>query len=192
MKDRDLQTFLGLSFAIGWFFMTLAVIHGPKGQMWLLPAMWAPLVAAVLAGRQSRADLWSRMKKTALRFWPVAALVGWSFYCGQQLLLGALQLGHWNSELFPLGKNGSSIDSILHVHAVLGAGQQSFVHFGVNLVLSLILSSGVIMIVGAIGERRVARCIAARDAAPIRCHQRHAAGWSYLGLLALAHQLIRS
>jgi len=28
MKNKDLLTFLGLSFGIGWFFMTLAVIYG--------------------------------------------------------------------------------------------------------------------------------------------------------------------
>lgn len=152
MKNKDLLTFLGLSFAIGWFFMTLAVIYGSKGQIWLLPAMWAPLTAALLAGRQTRAELWPRIKKAALRFWPVAAVAGWSFYCGQQLLIATLHLGHWNSDLFSLGENGGSIDSIHHLHAVLGAGQQGFAYFAVNLVLSLILSSVVIMIVGAIGE----------------------------------------
>jgi membrane protease YdiL (CAAX protease family) len=152
MKNKDLLTFLGLSFGIGWFFMTLAVIYGSKGQFWLLPAMWAPLTAALLAGGQPRAGLWSRLKKAALRFWPVAAAAGWSFYCGQQILIATLRLGHWNSDLFRLGENGSGIDSIQHLHAVLGAGQQGFVYFALNLLLSLVLSSVVIMIVGAIGE----------------------------------------
>lgn len=154
MKNKDLLTFLGLSFVIGWFFMTLVVVYGlhSKAQLWLLPAMWAPLAAALLAGRQTRAELWLRVKKAAVRFWPVAAVAGWSFFGGQQLLLTTLKLGHWNSDLFRLNTNGSSIDSIHHLHAVLGAGQQGFVYFAVNLVLSLALSSLVIMIVGAIGE----------------------------------------
>ena len=174
--------------------MALAVINGSKGQLWLLPAMWAPLTAALVAGRHARAELWSRVKKTALWFWPVAAVVGWSFYCGQQLLIASLHLGHWNSDLFSLGNDGSNIDSIHHVHAVLGVGPQGFGYFAVNLVLSLILSSVVIMIV--------------------RCHCGEEGGWRgvlqpemqrrfgaikgtlfvglILGLLAPTHQLIRS
>jgi membrane protease YdiL (CAAX protease family) len=154
MKNKDLLTFLCLSFAIGWFFMTLVVVYGihSKAQLWLLPAMWAPLAAAVLTGRHTRAELWLKVKKAALRFWPVAAVAGWSFFGAQQLLLTMLNLGHWNADFFGLSKDGSGIDSIRHIHAVLGAGQQGFVYFALNIMLSLVISSLVIMIVGAIGE----------------------------------------
>jgi membrane protease YdiL (CAAX protease family) len=154
MKNKDLFTFLALTFGIGWLCMGLADIYGfeSAGRLWLLSAMWSPLAGALLASRQTRRELWSRLKKPAWRYWPVALVVGWSLGIGQQVLVATLTLGHWNSDRFSLGANGGGIDSIHHVHAILGAGQQSFAFFAVNLVLSLILGSVITMLFATVGE----------------------------------------
>lgn len=154
MRNKDLLVFLGLTFAIGWLFMGLADVYGLQsgGRLWLLPTMWTPLAATLLTGRQTRRELWSRAKKTGWRFWPAAMVAGWSFGAGQQFLLATLDRGHWNSELFHLKANGGGIDSIHHLHVILGAGQQGFAYFALNLLLSLVVGSVITMIIGAVGE----------------------------------------
>ena len=154
MDNKHLLRFLGFAFAIGWLCMGIACAVGfeSKGRPWLLLAMWAPLAAALLAGSQTRRTLWTRMKKAAWWFWPGALAVGASFAVGQQLLLTALAEGHWNSSLFRLNAHGSGIDSIHHVLMVLGAGQQSWPFFALNLLLSLSVGSVMTMALGTIGE----------------------------------------
>ena len=154
MKNKDLFTFLALTFGIGWFCMGLADIQGfqSAGRLWVLPAMWSPFAGALLASRQTRRELWSRVKKAAWRYWPAALVLGWSFGVGQQVLLTTLAQGHWNTDRFSQSANGGAIDSIHHMHAILGTGQQSFAFFAVNLVLSLILGSVITMIFGTVGE----------------------------------------
>jgi hypothetical protein len=60
MKNRDLFTFLALTFGIGWLCMGLAYIQGfhSAGRLWVLPAMWSPFAGALLASRQTR-SIWS-------------------------------------------------------------------------------------------------------------------------------------
>ena len=154
MENTRLWRFLGLAFVIGWFFMGLGYAFGfeSKGRPLLLLAMWAPLIAALLAGRQTRRELWSRVKRAGWWLWPAALLAGWSTGATQQLLLTASDQGHWNSNLFRLSASGDAIDSIHHVHALLGAGQQSFTFFALNLLLSLTVGSVITMLMAAIGE----------------------------------------
>jgi membrane protease YdiL (CAAX protease family) len=154
MESTRLWRFLGLVFAIGWFFMGLAYAFGfeSKGRPWLLLAMWAPLMAALLTSRQTRRELWSRVKRAGWWLWPAALLAGWSSGGAQQLLLAASDQGHWNSNLFRLSASGGAIDSVHHVHVILGAGRQSFTFFALNLLLSLTVGSVITMLIGAIGE----------------------------------------
>ena len=154
MENKSLWKFLGLVFAIGWFFMGLAYAFGfeSNGRSWLLLAMWAPLIAALLAGRQARHELWSKIKRANWWLWPAALIAGWSCGAAQQLLLAASVQGHWNSTLYRPSTSGSGIDSVHHVHALLGSGPQSFSFFVLNLLLSLAVGSVITMLIGAFGE----------------------------------------
>lgn len=154
MKTKRLLTFLALVFAVGWTFQGLAISHGVSGEgrKWLLAAMWAPMLAALLTGREARRLLWERIRRMGWKFWPIALITGWSFSAGQQLLLRAARLGHWNREFFHLGGDGRSIDSVHHLAMMLGVEHQSFGLFALNLLLSVTVGSLITMLIGGIGE----------------------------------------
>lgn len=154
MKTKKLLTFLALVFAAGWTLQGLAISHGVSGEgrKWLLAAMWAPMLAALLTGREARRRLWERIRRIGWKFWPIALITGWSFSVGQQLLLWPAHQGHWNSDFFRLGGDGRSIDSVHHLAMMLGVEHQSFGLFAVNLLLSVTVGSLVIMLLGGIGE----------------------------------------
>lgn len=154
MKTKSLLFFLSITFTIGWLSMGLAAIYGyqSNGRLWLLLAMWAPLLSAVVASHETRSQLWSRIKRAGWWFWPMAVLVGWSFSAGQQGLLYVLHHGHWNADMFQLSMDGGGIESIHHGHMLLGVGRQGFAYFALNMMLSMLLGSLLLMLIGAIGE----------------------------------------
>ena len=154
MKTKQLLTFLGLVFAAGWALQGLAISQGVSGEgrKWLLAAMWAPMLAAVLTGREARRRLWERIRRMGWKFWPIALITGWSFSVGQQLLLWPAHQGSWNGEFFHLGGDGRSIDSVHHLAMVLGVGHQGFGLFALNLLLSVTVGSVALMLIGGIGE----------------------------------------
>jgi membrane protease YdiL (CAAX protease family) len=154
MSSKRLYTYLALVFLIGWLFQGLAISRGVSGagRQWMYAAMWAPMLAALLTGRESRARIWLRLKKSGWKVWPVALLAGWSFSILQVTLLWATRRGHWNSDLFVLSGDGRSIDSIHHVAMTLGLGAQSFLLFALNLVVSVAFGSLITMLIGGIGE----------------------------------------
>lgn len=114
--------------------------------------MWTPLIAALITNRETRNQLLPRLKRGGWWFWPVAIICGWSFGIGQQLVLIASHLGHWNADTFQLDATGHAIKSVKHVAMVLGVNAQSFGFFGLNLVLSIVLGSLITMLTGALGE----------------------------------------
>ena len=154
MTTKKLYLYLILTFAIGWLCQGMAIMGGLKsgGRTWLLLTMWAPLLAALLIGRDTRGQLWARIKRAGWVLWPLALLIGWSFNGGAQLLLAAFQQGHWNAEFFRLSADGRGIDSIHHLGTVLGPDQQGFGYFSINILLSVALGSVVTMVMGGIGE----------------------------------------
>jgi len=154
MKTKKIFTFLALAFAVGWLFQGLAISRGVSGEggKWLLAAMWVPMLAALLTGRDARRRLWERIKRVGWKFWPIALITGWSFSASQQLLLLPARQGRWNSEFFHLSGDGRSIDSVHHVAMMLGIEHQSFGFFALNLLLSVSVGSLIIMLVGGIGE----------------------------------------
>ncbi|MFZ0820877.1 MAG: CPBP family intramembrane glutamic endopeptidase [Candidatus Acidiferrales bacterium] len=154
MKTKTLILFLVLTFSIGWLFQGLAIAGGvtQKGSIWLMAAMWAPILAALLAGAETRRSVWTRIRQTGWKLWPVALLVGFSFCIIQQLLLLAGRQGRWNDDFFRLSGNGQSIDSIHHVATLLGTGHQTFGFFALNLFLTISLASVILMFTGGIGE----------------------------------------
>ena len=154
MKTKSLLIFLVIVFGLGWLFQGLAVMGGvgEGGRKWLLVAMWTPMLAALLAGQESRRQVWQGIKRSGLKLWPVALFIGWSFTIGQQILLWATHQGYWNSDVFHLSAGGRSIDSVHHLAMMLGVGPQSFGHFALNLFLTVSIASLILMLTGAIGE----------------------------------------
>ncbi len=154
MKTKKLFLFLALVFALGWLFQALAIRGGVTGdgRNWLLAAMWAPTLAALLTGRETRRRLWNGIRRSGWKIWPLALIVGWSFSTGQQVLLWAAHQGHWNAALFHLSPNGRGIDSVHHVAMILGIGRQSFPLFALNLMLTVAVASLILMLTGGIGE----------------------------------------
>ena len=154
MTTRNLLKFLALAFGLGWLFQGLAVWSGVSGngRQWLVAAMWAPLLAAILTGPDTRRRVWALMKRGGWKLWPIALAAGWSFSAGQQLLLAAGRQGHWNAEIFHLRPDGGGIDSVHGVGMLLGVGSQSFSFFALNLVLSVSVAALITMLMGGIGE----------------------------------------
>lgn len=154
MKTKNLVIFLILTFSIGWLFQGLAIGYGvtQKGGPWLLAAMWAPMLAALFAGAETRRSVWTRIRKAGWKMWPVALFAGLSFSIVQQLLLLAGRQGHWHDDFFHLSADGRSVDSIHHLATLLGVGHQSFGFFGLNLLLTISFASVILMLTGGIGE----------------------------------------
>ena len=154
MRTKRLFLFLALVFGLGWLFQALAIRAGVAGdgRNWLLAAMWAPMLAALLTGRETRRRLWNGIRRSGWKIWPLALIAGWSYGIGQQLLLWAARQGHWNAEIFRLSGDGRSIGSVHHVAMMLGVAHQSFPLFAFNLVLTLAVASLILMLTGAIGE----------------------------------------
>lgn len=154
MTNRTLLKFLALVFGIGWLCQMLAIANGiaSGGRVWLMAAMWAPLVAGLLAGADARRMIWAGLKRGGFKYWPMALIVGWSGCILQQLLLCATHHGHWNAEVFHLSPDGHRIESVDRLAMVLGVGSQSIGLFALNLVLSVTLGSLVSMLMGGIGE----------------------------------------
>src|SRR5208282_2085039 len=154
VSAKKLFTFLALVFAFGWLCQGLTIKYGVNGAggNWLQAAMWTPMVAALLTGRQARRRLWDLMRRSGWKLWPIALLAGWSFSIVQQLLLWVGRQGRWHTEFFPVSENSRSIDSIHHVAMLMGVGRQSFGLFALNLVLTLTVASLVLTLSGAIGE----------------------------------------
>jgi len=154
MTTKKLFLFLAITFVVGWLFQALALRGGVGGAggKWLLAAMWAPMVAALAIGRETRRRIWDGIRRGGWKMWPIALIAGWSFSIGQQLLLWAGRQGHWNTDLFRFTTDGRSIDSVHHVAMMLGVGRQSFPLFAFNLVLTLTFASVVTMLIGGIGE----------------------------------------
>ncbi|MBV9612767.1 MAG: CPBP family intramembrane metalloprotease [Acidobacteriaceae bacterium] len=154
MKAKTILIFLALVYTIGWLFQGLAVMNGfdTGGKNWLVVAMWAPLLAALLAGPQSRRQLWRGLKGGSFGWWLIALGTGWSFSICQQLLLWVAHQGRWNSQFFELSADGKSIAAVHHLAMILGVGPQGFGKFALNWLLSVSLGSLVVMIIGGIGE----------------------------------------
>lgn len=154
MRTRNLVVFLILTFAIGWIFQGLAIARGvtQNGGPWLLAAMWSPMLAALLAGTETRRSVWTRMRRAGWKLWPVALFAGLSFGIFQQVLLLVGRQGHWHNEFFQLSEDGTSIAMIHHLAMMLGVGHQSFGFFALNLFLSISFGSVILMLTGGIGE----------------------------------------
>jgi len=154
VRAKKLFTFLALVFALGWLCQALTIKYGVdgEGRNWLQAAMWTPMLAALLTGRETRRRLWDLMRRSGWKLWPIGLIVGWSFSIVQQLLLWVGRQGRWHTEFFPVSENSRSIDQIHHVAMMLGVGRQSFGLFALNLVLSVTVASLVLTLFGAIGE----------------------------------------
>jgi len=154
MKTKSLLAYLLLVFAVGWLCQGLAIHFGLSGagSIWLLAAMWAPMLAALLSSRENRRLIWTGVRRGAWRFWPAALIAGWSFSIVQQLLLWATHRGSWNAPVFHLAADGRGIDSVHRLAMMLGVGHQSYAFFALNLLLSVTAGSLVSMLIGGIGE----------------------------------------
>jgi membrane protease YdiL (CAAX protease family) len=154
VKTNKLFRFLVLVFVVGWLCQGLAIKYGVNGagRSWLLASMWAPMLAALMTGRESRRRIWDGIKRSGWKIWPVALIVGWSFSIGQQLLLWSGHQGEWHSEFFHLSGDRGSIDSVHHVAMLLGGGHQGFGLFALNLLLSVTVGSLITTLIGGIGE----------------------------------------
>ncbi len=154
MKTRSLLAYLVLVFAIGWLCQGLAIRYGLSGagRNWLLAAMWAPVLAALVSSRENRRLVRTGVRRGAWRFWPAALIAGWSFSMVQQLLLWAMHRGRWDGGMFPLAADGRGVESVHGVAMLLGVGHQSYAFFALNLVLSVTAGSLISMLIGGIGE----------------------------------------
>ena len=154
MRTKTISIFLALVFFIGWLFQSLAVMGGVNGngRKWLVAAMWSPMLAGLLASRETRRQLWGGLKRAGWRSWLIALFVGWSFSLCQQLLLWGSQAGHWNASFFPLSADRKGVEAVNHLAMVLGVGSQGFGIFALNLLLSVSLGSLISMLMGGIGE----------------------------------------
>lgn len=152
MATRKLVLFLVLTFAIGWLFQGMAIWAGEGGHLWVTLVTWTPLLAALLTGRETRLQMWLRVKRAGWAFWPLALVIGWSFSGGPQLMLAATGAGHWHEDMFRMAADRQSIDSIHHIGVLLGTGQQGFGYFALNLLLTISVASTILMLTGAIGE----------------------------------------
>ncbi len=153
MKKPTL-TFLILVFVIGWSFQGLAVMAGVNGagHKWLVAAMWAPILSALLSGGESRRQVWTGLKRAGVRTWLMALFAGWSFSVLAQLMLWIAKSGSWNGDQFQLTADHHAIQSVNHLAMVLGVGRQGFGMFSFNLFLSVTLGSLILTLMGAVGE----------------------------------------
>jgi membrane protease YdiL (CAAX protease family) len=152
MKQNATARYLILAFAIGWLFQCLAIKFGAQGagRGWLIPAMWAPLLATLFI-QQARSSVWAAFKRVRISYWAVALAAGWSFAILQQLLLWTTNGGQWNAANFPLNADRSGIAGVKHLAMTLGFGSQSFPWFAVNLLVSISVGS-LILTFAAVGE----------------------------------------
>lgn len=155
-RMRDIVVFLAWAFGLGWLFQCLGIWTAPQGgapgAVWLGATMWAPALAALLVGPESRRRIKSQVKRGGLRSWLPGLALGVSFLVLEQTLLVVCGRGHWNEALFPLSADGSGIGGVHRVAMTLGVSAQSFGYFALNLVVSVCLSAVLFMPFSGLGE----------------------------------------
>ena len=150
----DILRFVVIAFVLGALIQLGAVQAGLRdgGRNWLLLTMWVPTVAALVASRASRRMAFSALKNVGWRWLVPGLLIG----CAPQLvkvaLLALSGAGSWDTAHFELASDGASIKAIHKLGVVLGAGEQSFAVFALNLLLSVSLGATVTALIGGIGE----------------------------------------
>lgn len=154
MDDRrDTRRFLALAIGLGLVCQLAAIWLGlqGRGRPFVLGTMWVPAVAALVASARTRRMAVSALKRSGWRYWPVALGVGWSFIILRDLVGLASGQGGWNHANFPLAVGGG-VAGVEGLATVLGFGPQSYPLLALNLVLTLIIASAFLAVVGGIGE----------------------------------------
>lgn len=146
--------FVVVVFALGTLAQVGAIHSGLRqgGSNWLLLTMWVPAVAAFTVSRASRRMAWAAVKRTGWRWLLPGFVVGIAPQVVKVVLLALSGTGAWDAAHFELSPDGSSIAAIHKLGVVLGAGEQSFAVFALNLFLSVSMGSIVVALIGGIGE----------------------------------------
>jgi membrane protease YdiL (CAAX protease family) len=154
MTNRQLWTFLALAFLLALPPQLLAVAGGLQGgaKGWLLLTMWAPALAAFLAGGEVRARALAALRLRPWRWVLLALLVGWSFTLLQTGLAWGAGVAQWNAERFPLAADGGGVEGIRKAATVLGFHAQGWAFFALNLTLTLTFASLLNGALGGVGE----------------------------------------
>lgn len=152
--SEALVSFVAMTLLLGTIFQLLAVHFGPanSGRIWLLPAMWAPAIAAFCTGAANRQMAWTAVKRSGWRYLGAGLLLGWAPTVMQTIFLAITGGGRWDSQHYPLALDGRSIMAIHRRSVLWGTGPQSFAHFGLNLALSIAVASVMVAVIGGIGE----------------------------------------
>ena len=146
--------FLAVVFAGGIITQLIALRAGLRngGAGWLLLTMWMPALAAFTTSRASRRMAWAALRTLGGRWLGFGLLLGWAPGLIKAALLAIGGSGCWDSEHFELAPDGRSIQGIHHIAVMLGGGPQGFLHFALNLLLSVTLGSAVTALIGGVGE----------------------------------------
>jgi membrane protease YdiL (CAAX protease family) len=151
---RELGRFVLVAYTFGALVQVVAIRAGMRdgGSLWLLLTMWMPTLAVLLAGRASRRMAWAALKRTGARWLLPGLALGLAPALLKTALLALTHTGTWDSEHFTLAADGASIEGIHKLGVVLGNGEQSFVVFALNLVVSISLASAVNAVIATVGE----------------------------------------
>ncbi len=152
--NAAIYRFLAVVFVAGIITQLIALRAGLRngGAGWLLLTMWMPALAAFTTSQASRRMAWAALRKSGGRWLGLGLLVGWAPALLKAALLAISGLGHWDSDHFELAPDGRSIQGIHHIAVTLGTGPQGFLHFALNLLLSITLGSAVTALIGGVGE----------------------------------------
>jgi len=142
---REIVRFVVIVLGLGTLLQLAAIRAGIRqgggGGVWLLLTMWAPALAALAASRTSRQVAWRALKRPGWRWLAPGLLIGFAPPMIKAALLALSGGGSWDSAHFELAADGASIKAIHKLGVLLGAGEQGFGLFALNLFLSASLGS---------------------------------------------------
>ena len=152
VSKNSIFLFLGLTFFIGYAAQIAAIYFGKSaGGNFIVLAMWAPAIAAILSGREIRKFAFHSLKKIGIRYWGWALVFGWLPSIIALVIYWLFDFGSLNVEKFLLDSETNQI-TIQHLGTALGNGPHKVGIFTLNYFFSIALAAILFAPIFGIGE----------------------------------------